>query len=152
MGDIWWHELRRAFVGIVTSLVNELRQMNGVTTTLGFANPVFYTIGGNAANYAAMFHDIADGSTNLYYPAVVGYDMSTGWGTFIGDPLLNYLGSAASTAPVITSFSPGSGSAGTLVTVTGVNLTQASAVAFNGYLQTSRLFRRVRLPQPRPLA
>lgn len=72
-----------------TDLVNELRAQSGLPT-LGFANPPIYQIGAGA-NYNTDFHDIADGSTNLFYPAVAGYDMSTGWGTFIGEELLNDL-------------------------------------------------------------
>ena len=62
-----------------TALVNQQRVSAG-KATLGFANPALYAIG-KGANYTTEFHDIADGSTNLYYPAVAGYDLATGLGT-----------------------------------------------------------------------
>ena len=62
-----------------TALVNQQRVSAG-KGTLGFANPALYAIG-KTANYATEFHDIADNSTNLYYPAVSGYDLATGLGT-----------------------------------------------------------------------
>src|SRR5437868_13924545 len=40
-------------------------------------------------------------------------------------------------APTITGFSPTSGAPGTAVTITGANLTDATAVAFNGTSATS---------------
>ena len=36
-------------------------------------------------------HDIGDGSTNNFYPAVKGYDLATGWGSFDGQVLLQAL-------------------------------------------------------------
>ncbi len=61
------------------ALVNQQRVSAG-KGVLGFANPPLYTIG-KGSNYTTEFHDIADGSTNLYYPAVSGYDAATGLGT-----------------------------------------------------------------------
>jgi kumamolisin len=69
-----------------TALVNQRRAANG-TSPLGFANPAIYQVG-KGGRYTTDFHDIADGSTNLYYPAVTGYDDATGWGTFNGANLL----------------------------------------------------------------
>ena len=63
-----------------TALVNQSRANNG-SGPLGFPNPLFYQIGASA-RYSLDFHDIADGSTNLFYPAVTGYDLATGWGSF----------------------------------------------------------------------
>jgi subtilase family serine protease len=72
-----------------TALVNQQRATNSLAP-LGFPSPQFYSIGaGN--HYATDFHDIADGSTNLYYPAVTGYDDATGWGSFNGQGLFNDL-------------------------------------------------------------
>jgi kumamolisin len=72
-----------------TALVNQQRLTNGMTL-LGFPNPSLYAIGaGN--NYLYDFHDIADGSTNLLYPAVTGYDNATGLGSFSGGNLFNDL-------------------------------------------------------------
>jgi subtilase family serine protease len=75
------------------ALVNQQRATNG-QGLLGFANPAIYQIGAGA-NYNLDFHDIADGSTNLYYPSVTGYDAATGWGSFNGAGLLTDLGGAA---------------------------------------------------------
>ncbi len=69
-----------------TARVNQLRAANG-KATLGFANPLIYQIG-KGANYQTDFHDIADGSNNLYYSAKKGYDNATGWGSFNGANLL----------------------------------------------------------------
>ncbi len=73
-----------------TALVNEQRQSAG-KAPLGQANPAVYSIAKVPATYATDFHDIADGSTNLYYPAVTGYDDATGWGSFNGAGLLSAL-------------------------------------------------------------
>lgn len=72
-----------------TALVNQQRAAAG-KAALGFANPAIYSLAKSSA-YAADFHNIADGSTNLYYPAVKGYDDATGWGSFNGVNLLNGL-------------------------------------------------------------
>src|SRR5262249_8176409 len=46
------------------------------------------------------FYDVADGSTNLHYAAVAGYDEATGWGPFDGANLLGDLaGNGTSTPP-----------------------------------------------------
>ncbi len=69
-----------------TARVNQLRAAGGAAP-LGFANPAIYQIA-RGSRYSADFHDIADGTTNLYYPAVTGYDDATGWGSFNGANLL----------------------------------------------------------------
>ena len=71
-----------------TALVNQQRAAAG-KGSIGFLNPSLYQIGASAA-YGTDFHDIVSGS-NLYYPAVPGYDNATGWGSFVGDALLNTL-------------------------------------------------------------
>ena len=76
------------------ALVNQRRVAGGLPT-LGFANPKLYAIG-VSSRYASDFHDIADGSDNLYYQAVGGYDDATGWGSFNGANLLADLSAAAS--------------------------------------------------------
>lgn len=70
-----------------TALVNQKRG-----SPIGFINPWLYAIG-VSKNYSADFHDIADGSTNGYYPAVSGFDDATGWGSMNGANLLNDLSS-----------------------------------------------------------
>jgi len=69
-----------------TALVNQQRKAAN-KAPLGQANPAIYSIAKSSA-YAADFHDIHDGSTNLFYPAVTGYDDATGWGSFNGTNLL----------------------------------------------------------------
>ena len=83
-----------------TALVNQQRTAGGLGP-LGQASPALYPLL-EAARYDTDFHDIADGSTNLYYPAVGGYDDATGLGTFRGAALLADLApgtSATLTAP-----------------------------------------------------
>ena len=82
-----------------TALVNQARGAAG-SSTLGFANTPLYQLAATSA-YANDFHDIADGSTNLYYPAVTGYDDATGLGTFNGASLLAGLSGGASTPPTV---------------------------------------------------
>jgi kumamolisin len=72
-----------------TTLVNQQRAANSLEP-IGFLNPSLYQIG-NGLNYNSAFHDINDGSTNLYYPATTGYDLSTGWGSFNGAGLFSLL-------------------------------------------------------------
>jgi kumamolisin len=66
-----------------TARVNQQR-VEKKSALLGFANPLLYQLAATSTD----FHDIADGSTNLYYPAVPGYDNATGLGSFVGDSLL----------------------------------------------------------------
>lgn len=81
-----------------TALVNQKRAKSGLGR-LGFASPIFYKIG-QSNRYDLDFFDIADGSTNLKYPAVKGYDNATGWGSFKGDGLFDDLSTDASSAVV----------------------------------------------------
>ncbi len=81
-----------------TALVNQRRAAAG-SGPLGFANPPIYKIGAGAG-YKNDFHDIADGSTNRFYPAVAGYDNATGWGTFNGANLLADLGGSLPFQPL----------------------------------------------------
>ncbi len=72
-----------------TALVNQQRAVLS-QATLGFANPTLYQYG-TGASYAQGFHDIADGSTNLFYVTKAGYDNATGLGSFNGAGLLGLL-------------------------------------------------------------
>ena len=81
-----------------TALVNQQRTANGLSE-LGQASPVLYPLLAST-RYAEDFHDIADSSTNLYYPAVSGYDDATGLGTFDGVNLIKDLaGETAAAVP-----------------------------------------------------
>ncbi len=77
----------------ITALANQGRAAAG-HAPLGFMNPTLYSIGLGVRG-TTDFHDIADGSTNLYYKAVAGYDLATGWGTPNGANLLTDLGSVS---------------------------------------------------------
>ena len=72
-----------------TALVNQQRQLNHLGR-LGFPNPALYRIG-KSRSYKRDFHDIKDGSTNGYYPAVRGYDLATGWGSYNAAHLIQSL-------------------------------------------------------------
>jgi kumamolisin len=71
-----------------TARVNQRRAANAMAP-LGFANPALYRIA--AGGYWSDLHDVADGSTNLYYPTVTGYDNATGLGSFNGANLFSDL-------------------------------------------------------------
>lgn len=58
---------------------------------MGFLNPALYALGQRAFTFSQPpFHDVTQG-TNLYYPATVGWDFATGWGSFDGAPFLTDL-------------------------------------------------------------
>jgi kumamolisin len=71
------------------ALVNQQRSLNKLGP-IGFPNPALYQIG-KASSYHTGLHDIADGSNNGHYPAVAGYDLATGWGSFNATPLIQLL-------------------------------------------------------------
>jgi len=74
----------------------------------GFINPAIYRIG-LSAGYATNFHDITNGnntsasSPNAFF-AVPGYDLCTGWGSPLGQTLINALAPRVQ-APLITNVS-----------------------------------------------
>ncbi len=116
-----------------TALVNQNR-VTGGSSLLGFANPPIYAAA--QSSYAADFFDIADGSTNLFYPAVAGYDDATGWGTFNGANLLATLsgGTTAPTAPAApTGLKAAAGAAQVALTWTG----STGATSYNLYRSTT---------------
>ena len=76
-----------------TVLVNQQRGLNGLATPLGFANPPLYILG-QGTSYASLFHDVTTG-TNLFYGASAGFDDSTGFGSFIGAPMIAALSTNA---------------------------------------------------------
>jgi subtilase family serine protease len=74
------------------ALINQQAAQNG-KPPIGFINPVVYAIGRGAA-FRDCFHDIVTGNnTNSVvtnnFPAVVGYDLCTGWGTPNGTNFIN---------------------------------------------------------------
>ena len=117
-----------------TALVNQKRAATG-SGLLGFANKPLYALA-TTGSYVKDFHDIADGSTNLFYPAVTGYDDATGLGTFNGANLLADLGggAAAPTVPAApTNLAGTAGNAQIALTWTG----SAGATSYNLYRGTS---------------
>lgn len=75
-----------------TALLNQELTVRG-RPRLGFPNPTLYALAAGPT-YNQDFHDIADGSTNLFYPAVTGYDLATGLGTLNGLNMINDLASS----------------------------------------------------------
>jgi Pro-kumamolisin, activation domain/Immunoglobulin domain len=76
------------------ALVNERAVAYG-QPTVGFINPAIYALC-QSTNYNNCFHDITTGSNTWSespnnFQAVTGYDLCTGWGTPIGNNLLNQL-------------------------------------------------------------
>jgi len=76
------------------ALVNQQAVENG-QPTVGFLNPIIYEIG-QGANYNNDFHDMIGGNDDccgqpVYYNAVAGYDLVTGWGTPNGQNLIDDL-------------------------------------------------------------
>jgi uncharacterized repeat protein (TIGR01451 family) len=79
-----------AYIALVNQQAASLGQ-----PTIGFLNPIVYTLG-NGAGYSTNFHDVTTGNnTNTASPsqffAVTGYDLCTGWGSPIGNKLINTL-------------------------------------------------------------
>ena len=99
---------------------------------IGFINPAVYRVGESGV-YTTLFHDIADGSNNLVYPAVTGYDLATGWGSFNGTALLDYLAgvSTLNGSPLLSAV-PNDGS----VTLTWSRV--ANALSYNLYRGTAQ--------------
>jgi subtilase family serine protease len=117
-----------------TAQVNQARVAAGLTR-LGFANPAIYQVA-QSSLYTSTFHDISDGSTNLYFPSTSGYDLSTGWGSLQGSALLSAL-SAATLPPYPPTTVSTSGSAGLVAvnwsSVSGaVSYTVFRSNTFNG--------------------
>ncbi|GAC1442634.1 MAG: hypothetical protein NVSMB52_00050 [Chloroflexota bacterium] len=58
---------------------------------IGFLNPLLYELGQRASTFSVPpFHDVT-GGTNLYYPATVGWDFATGWGSLNGSAFVTAL-------------------------------------------------------------
>ena len=62
--------------------------------TVGFLNPTLYSVG-VGSGYGAAIHDIITGSNG--FPARIGFDLSTGWGSPAGQSLINDLSPVATT-------------------------------------------------------
>ncbi len=76
------------------ALVNE-QAVSAGTPTVGFLNPSIYAIGAGAG-YNGDFHDITSGNNNYetgvtFFNGVPGYDLVTGWGSPVGQQLIDDL-------------------------------------------------------------
>jgi subtilase family serine protease len=74
------------------ALVNQQAAANGKATA-GFINPTVYALG-EGSSYTANFHDITSGNNGKL--CVSGYDLVTGWGSPLGQSMINYLSGGAS--------------------------------------------------------
>ena len=114
------------------ALVNQQAAANG-QQPIGFVNPALYNIG-KGASYTSNFHDTTAGNnyrtgSTTKFPATTGYDLCTGWGSPVGNTLITTLTTVVT--PTITGFTPAGGSAETVVTITGANISGATSVTFN---------------------
>ncbi len=116
------------------ALANEQAAANG--DTIGFLNPLVYTIG-QGSSYTTAFHDITSGSNPSgstvssccigSFTAMSGFDMVTGWGTPNGQGMISALAPVSTTNPYFTlaaspatlNVSPGSGGTATISLTAG---------------------------------
>lgn len=122
------------------ALINEARANAGKTGGIGLLNPSVYPLIGTNSFYDITSGNNAEGSkAGGKYATTTGYDPVTGVGVPDVKNLIAALlgGGTTTAAPTITGFTPTSGAVGTSVTITGTNLTGATAVSFNGTAATS---------------
>ena len=121
----------------ITALANQQAAAHS-RPSVGFVNPAIYNAG-KSANYTSAFNDIASGnnfwafSVN-YFPAVPGYDLCTGWGTPVGDNLIDLLAGVGDTLGVapgkgFVAFGPAGGAF--TANAEAFSLTNSSATSFN---------------------
>ena len=77
-----------------TALANQQAAAYG-KPSVGFPNPAIYATG-KSASYSSDFNDITSGNnfwalSATNFPAVSGYDLCTGWGSPVGDNLIDLL-------------------------------------------------------------
>jgi subtilase family serine protease len=82
------------------ALVNEQAVEAGTAPNggVGFLNPVVYTLA-EGSNYSDDFHDVTSGNNDtqnqpVWFSAVKGYDLVTGWGSATGQKLIDDLAGA----------------------------------------------------------
>jgi hypothetical protein len=118
------------------ALANEQAAANG--ETIGFLNPLVYTIG-QGPNYDTAFHDITSGSNPSgstvpagftgSFTAMTGFDMVTGWGTPNGSGMIDSLAPTSTTNPYFTlaaapstlNLTPGGATGTTTISLTSAN-------------------------------
>jgi subtilase family serine protease len=117
----------------MVAIADEGRAIEGVGSLYGNTQtlPALYSLP------STDFNDITQGSTgpSPEFAAGPGYDLTTGRGSPVGNlliPALAAYGTSSSSSPTVTAISPTTGPAagGTFVTITGTNLTGATAVDF----------------------
>ena len=113
------------------ALVNQQAASQG-SSSIGFPNPAIYALGkGPYAAYASAFHDITTGNNfcpknPTRFPATVGYDLCTGWGTPRGSNTITAL-AGVGTNDFMFTVAPGGwkvvrgGTAASLVTISRMN-------------------------------
>jgi hypothetical protein len=113
------------------ALVNQQSVAHGLAT-VGYFNPLLYSLG-MGSGYHEAFHDIVSGNNDccaqpVYYDAVEGYDLVTGWGSPKGQSTIDASIGASSPSPsFIIQNSPGDlplapgSSYSTTLTVSSVN-------------------------------
>jgi len=112
------------------ALANQQAAANG-DSAVGFMNPAIYPLG-LSSSYNTDFHDISSGNNG--FPAVIGYDLDSGWGSPNGTNLINTLARTSTTPNFTISASPTSvsvaqGSSGTSTITTAISGGFNSAVA-----------------------
>jgi subtilase family serine protease len=112
------------------ALANQQAAANG-DSAVGFMNPAIYPLG-LSSSYNTDFHDISSGNNG--FPAVIGYDLDSGWGSPNGTNLINALARTSTTPNFTISASPTSvsvaqGSSGTSTITTAISGGFNSAVA-----------------------
>ncbi|MAT61007.1 MAG: hypothetical protein CMH41_05120 [Micrococcales bacterium] len=77
------------FAGMLTLFNQRLLEQN--RTQLGFINPMIYSMA-NGSEYNALFYDVTKNQRgSAPTPALVGYDMATGWGVPVANKMSDWL-------------------------------------------------------------
>jgi subtilase family serine protease len=107
--------------------------------TVGFVNPALYAIG-KSTSFTSDFHDITSGnnrnSAGKSFNAVTGYDLVTGWGSPIGQNMINALAGGAVTTP---DFSLSASPASVSVTQGSTATSTITITKLNGFTGTATL-------------
>jgi parallel beta-helix repeat protein len=130
-----------------TALVNQQLAFDGGQYA-GFINPAIYSIGNNPSLYNSDFNDIKAGPLNNNewpdspnkYLAETGYDLCTGWGSPIGQALINYFSSNlywAKTRTISLSMTIPAGVTLTIEPGTNVQFANGASLTVNGVLKAS---------------
>ena len=90
------------------ALANQQASANRLPS-IGFLNPAIYALG-SSTRYGIVLHDITTGGNGI--AARAGYDLATGWGTPVGQPLIDALttptpGYSLALTPASVSVNPG---------------------------------------------